>query len=142
MSLEDSVKLGPKQKRRKWHSENKASVFKYFDGVCQICFRKIDTKCDVHHLSYSYEGKLYETSAIELIEKGIITLVCRPCHNKIHTADDPLNPQHLENTAACENCGKFEKGIFDRKRIIGLSQLLCKQCYRNKRNGVTQLTLF
>lgn len=135
-------RLGPKQKRRKWHTENKLLVFKHFNGLCQICLQPIETRWDVHHISYSYKGRLYETPALELIEKEIITLVCRPCHNKIHTASDSTNPGNLENTAACEVCGKFEQGVFDRKRNLNSSQLLCKQCSRNQRKGVVQLSLF
>ena len=134
--------LGPKQKRRKWHEENKMLVFEHFDGVCQICLNPIVSKWDVHHLSYSYERKLYQTPALELIEKGIITLLCRPCHNKEHTASDPKNPKRMENTAACEICGNFERGIFDRKRNLNLGQLLCKKCFRNQKKGVVQLSLF
>ncbi len=130
-----------KEKRRKWHTENKPIVFDYFDGVCQLCHKQINEKWDVHHLHYHYD-KLYETSAKELIENKVITLVCRTCHDKEHTVKDIDNPQHLENKYYCSNCGRLERGIFDRKRAERLDKLLCRACYLNDKNGVTQMAMF
>jgi 5-methylcytosine-specific restriction endonuclease McrA len=135
-----------KQKRRQWHKENKDFVFEHFNGVCQYCLKPINkllTKWDVHHIHYHYKNKLYETPAIELIENNIIVLICRPCHDKEHTAVDPENPQHLENKYPCENCGKVERGVFDRKRGANLDKLLCKKCFKElKTRDNNQLSLF
>lgn len=132
-----------KQNRRRWHIENKPFVYEYYKGICQECLKLVNDKWDIHHLSYNYKhGKLYETHAMELIENNIITLVCRTCHNKIHTADDPENKQHMENKAPCEICGRVERGIFDRKKSENLDKLLCRKCWLNYKDGVTQLTLF
>lgn len=129
--------------KRKWHSENKHIVWNFFNGVCQECMQPITGKWDIHHLKYQWKhGSVYEAPADKLIEGNIITLVCRPCHNKIHTADDPHNPQPLENQAPCENCGKGERGMIDRKKGEQLDKILCRSCYLNYKNGVTQLTLF
>ena len=135
-----------KQKRLQWHADNKDFVFDYFDGTCQVCNNKIDkltTTWDVHHLHYHYKNRLYDTPAKELIENNVITLLCRLCHDKEHTAIDPENPQHLENKYPCENCGRLERGIFDRKKGEKLDKLLCRKCFRNsKKIDVTQTTLF
>ncbi len=135
--------LTPKQKRRKWHQDNRPIVFKHFNGICQECNLPIQTKWDIHHYIYNYKhGKLYENPALELIEKNIITLVCRPCHDNIHTAADPTNKKQLENKAPCEVCGRVERGIFDRKRNQKLERLLCRDCWQNDKYGLTQTTLF
>lgn len=135
--------LTHKQKRRKWHDENRPFVFKYFNGICQECKKPIGSKWDIHHYQYHYkQGKIYETPALELIENNIITLVCRQCHDKIHTADNPDNKKHHENKAACENCGRIERGIFDRKKSENLDKLLCRECWLNYKQGLTQTTLF
>jgi|SRR5690554_215825 len=137
------VELTAKQKKRKWHLDNKPFVFEYFNKTCQECKKPINGKWDIHHLTYHYKhGKLYESPAMELIENEIITLVCRPCHNIIHTADDPSNKQHNENKAPCEICGRIERGIFDRKKGENLDKLLCRRCWINYKGGVTQTTLF
>ena len=132
-----------KQRKRKWHSDNKPFVFEYFNGTCQECNEPITGKWDIHHITYHYKyGKIYETPALELIKNGIITLVCRPCHDKIHTAEDPNNRKHLENKAACDLCGRVERGIFDRKKGEKLDKLLCRKCWLNYKNGVIQTRLF
>ena len=125
--------MNKKSKRRQWHKENKTFVFDYFKGICQVCFMPIglNERCDIHHLVYSYKGKLYDTPALELIQNNIITLVCRSCHVRIHTAVDDANPQHYENTGHCDICGILEKGIFDRKRTHNLDRLLCRNCYKS-----------
>jgi late competence protein required for DNA uptake (superfamily II DNA/RNA helicase) len=82
---------------------------------------------------------------MELIENGIITLVCRPCHDIIHTAKDINNPNRslLENKAACEFCGKLERGIFDRKKTCDIDKLLCRKCFLKEKNrDENQLSLF
>ena len=135
-----------KQKRRKWHDDNRDFVFDYFGGTCQVCKSKINihiTKWDVHHFHYNYKNRLYDTNAEELIENNVITLICRPCHDIEHTAKDSENPQHLENKFPCEICGRLERGIFDRKRGEMLDKLLCRKCFLNsKKIDVGQLTLF
>ena len=135
-----------KQKRRQWHKDNRDFVFNYFDGTCQVCKNKINkltTKWDIHHFHYHYKNRLYDTDAKELIENNVITLICRPCHDKEHTAKDPDNPQHLENKFPCEMCGRLERGIFDRKKGEGLDKLLCRKCFIDLKNkDESQLTLF
>jgi len=138
--------LTGKQKRRQWHTDHKDFVFEHFNGTCQTCnikINKLTTKWDVHHFHYNYHGRLYDTPALELIENKVITLICRPCHDKEHTAADPDNPQHGENKYPCENCGRLERGIFDRKKGEKLDKLLCRKCFRNqKTKDETQMTLF
>lgn len=132
-----------KQKKHKWHNDSRPFVFKYFNGICQECNKPIEGKWDIHHRAYHYKhGKIYEIPALELIENDIITLVCRPCHNKIHTADDPNNKKQYENKAPCEICGRIERGIFDRKKGENLDKLLCRKCWLNYKQGVIQTTLF
>jgi transcription elongation factor Elf1 len=137
-----------KQQRRQWHADNKDFVFDHFNGTCQICNNKIirlTTKWDVHHYSYTYKGRLYhpDTTALELIENKIITLVCRPCHDKIHTAVDPEKPQHLQNSYPCDCCGRLEKGVFDRKKSTNSDRLLCRKCFLDlKKADPAQTTLF
>ncbi|MGQ3015004.1 MAG: hypothetical protein ACT6QS_14940 [Flavobacteriales bacterium] len=124
-----------KIKRRNWHKDNRPVVFEYFGGICQECKLQLTPidKWDIHHIHYHYHGKLYETGALELIEKKVITLLCRPCHNVRHTAIDPDNPHHLENKYPCEECGKNERGIFDRKKNENLEKLLCRKCFQKWR---------
>lgn len=101
-------------------------------------------------MTYDYGGKLYDALANELIEKNIITLVCRPCHNQIHTAKNNENPIHnkfiLENRGTCEICGRNERGIFDRKRHQNLEKLTCRVCFLEEKKfnktGIIQLGLF
>lgn len=127
--------MSGKGKRRQWHKDNKSFVFDFFEGVCQNCNRQLSStdKWDIHHHHYNYNGKLYDTHALELIENKVITLLCRPCHDIRHTAIDPTNPQHLENKYPCESCGKVERGIFDRKKNQNLDKLLCKKCFQKWR---------
>ena len=124
--------MSGKAKRRLWHLSNKPFVFEYFNGTCQSCNRKVHPteKWDIHHLHYNYKGKLYDTPALELIENKVITLLCRPCHDIVHTASDPDNPQYLENKYPCDKCGKVERGIFDRKKKQNIDRLLCKDCFK------------
>ena len=130
--------MSGKAKRRKWHKESKPIVFDFFKGTCQSCNRQLCStdKWDIHHFHYNYNGKLYDTPALELIENKVITLLCRPCHDIRHTAIDPTNRQHLENKFPCEKCGKVERGIFDRKKNQNLDKLLCRDCFHlwRKRN--------
>jgi glycyl-tRNA synthetase (class II) len=136
--------------RRLWHKNNRPFVFNHFKGICQKCFNPITSKWDIHHLTYNYGGKLYDVLANELIEKNIIILVCRPCHNVIHTAKDNQNPIHnkftLENRGICEICGRNERGIYDRKKHQNLNKLTCRVCYlENKKltkTGIIQTSLF
>ncbi len=133
-----------KEKRRAWHQANRPVVYAHFLGVCQYCQLPIGTSgplWDIHHLSYHYHGRLYDTAAAELIEAGIVTLICRPCHNQVHTAADPLAPQHGENRACCEQCGRSERGIMDRKQAESLPKLLCRACFLLHRQGLTQTRL-
>lgn len=137
--------LTSKQKRRAWHEANKPIVYAHFGGICQYCKLPIGAngpKWDVHHLSYHYHNRLYDTPAPELIAAGVITLICRLCHNKEHTAADPKNPQHGENRACCERCGVSERGIMERKKSAQLPQLLCRQCFLLNNKGLTQTFLF
>jgi ribosomal protein S14 len=134
-----------KQKRRAWHDTNKPIVYAHFGGICQYCHLPIGAngpKWDVHHLTYNYHGRLYDTPADELIAAGVVTLICRPCHTQEHMADDPNNPQPLENRAYCERCGNSERGILERRKQMKLPQLLCRQCFRLDRAGLTQTSLF
>ncbi|HAH26160.1 MAG TPA: hypothetical protein DCL77_20755 [Prolixibacteraceae bacterium] len=135
-----------KQIRRQWHIDNRDYVFNYFNGICQFCFKpihRLTTKWDIHHIHYHYKNELYKTPAKELIENKVITLICRPCHDKEHTAVDPENPQRLENKYPCDNCGKLERGIFARKKGENLDKLLCRKCFLalNKKDD-NQLSLF
>jgi hypothetical protein len=77
-----------KFRRRQWHTRNRMAVFAHFKGVCQVCNVEISTKWDVHHLSYDYKKSVYAYDADELISNGIITLICRKCHNGVHTIGD------------------------------------------------------
>jgi len=135
-----------KEKRKQWHKDYRDFVFNHFNGICQVCETKMDqfaTKWDVHHYHYHYKNKLYDTPALELIENNVITLICRQCHDKAHTAQDPDSPKHLENKFPCEVCGKLERGIFDRKKGEKLDKLLCRQCFFNFKNKTdNQLRLF
>lgn len=132
-----------KTKRGNWHIENKPIVFEYFNGICQECKIKLEIvgKWDIHHFHYHYHGKLYETGALELIKNNVITLLCRPCHDVKHTAVDPNNPKHLENKYPCEECGKNERGIFDRKKNEKLEKLLCRKCFQKWRLSNVDLLL-
>lgn len=137
--------MTPKQKRRAWHDANRPIVYAHFGGICQYCHLPIGangTKWDVHHLTYNYHGRLYDTPADELIAVGVVTLICRPCHNQEHTAADPNTPQHGENRASCERCGISERGIMDRKKHMSLPQLFCRQCFLLDQAGLTQTSLF
>jgi hypothetical protein len=137
-------------KRRLWHQNNRDYVYSHFKGVCQYCFNSVIGKWDIHHLSYDYGGKLYDVLAKELIENNIITLVCRPCHNKIHTAKDNQNPIHnkfvLENRGNCEICGRNERGVYKRKIHQNLEKLTCRVCFLEKKKinktGIIQTSLF
>lgn len=134
-----------KQDKKKWHLENRDIVFNFFNGICQNCNLLINKNLmlwDVHHLHYHYKNRLYQTGALELIENNIITLVCRTCHDKIHTAVDKDNPQHLENKYNCERCGKLEYGIFDRKKTQNLDKLLCRSCFLSLKKNNNNLSLF
>jgi hypothetical protein len=131
--------------KRQWHIDNKPYVWDHFKGVCQECKLSIpdNIKWDIHHIKYSFKTvSVYSVPASELIPLNIITLVCRPCHDQIHTASDINNPGRLENKAPCEFCGRAERGMFDRKRSEKLDKLLCRTCFLNYRNGVRQMTLF
>ena len=142
--------LSPKQKRGLWHKNNRPCVYSHFDGICQSCLSSIRGKWDIHHLTYDYGGKLYDVQAKELIEKNIITLVCRPCHNQIHTAKNNQNPIRnkftIENRGTCEICGRNERGIFDRKKHQDLEKLTCRVCFLEKKKiyktGIIQTSLF
>lgn len=133
-----------KEKKRNWHKSNKPTVYSFFCGVCQVCNHEIDPadKWDIHHLSYNYKNSVYDYAAQELIDNGIITLVCRRCHNDLHSVKDPLDVQPLENRYTCDICKKSERGIIDRRRYESLNQYLCRQCYLNHRHGIVQLNLF
>lgn len=138
-----------KQKKGDWHKKNRPFVFEYFKGVCQVCQKPISQKWDIHHLQYNYKGKLYDTDALELIENNIIILICRPCHNEVHTAKDPNNPIHnqftLQNRFNCEVCGRNERGMLDRKKGMNLEKLMCRICfleYKSEKKGAIQTKLF
>ena len=131
-----------KFRRRQWHTRNRMAVFAHFKGVCQVCNVEISTKWDVHHLSYDYKKSVYAYDADELISNGIITLICRKCHNGVHTIGDVDDRKPFENMMACEVCKKIERGIFDRRNYEALDKYLCRQCYLNHKRGVTQLSLF
>ncbi len=130
--------MGNKVKRGNWHRDNRQFVFDYFKGVCQTCKQGITTKWDIHHLHYNYKNILYDTSAKELIENNVITLICRYCHNIEHTAKDITNPKQYENRGSCEICGTNEYGIFGRKIQQQLEKLLCRKCFLLNKNGVIQ----
>jgi hypothetical protein len=141
-----------KQIKRNWHKQNKNFVYNYFKKICQVCKKSIElgTKWDIHHLQYNYHKKIYETDAKELIEQNIIILICRKCHNEIHTAKDNNNPIHnqftIENRGICELCNRNEHGIFNRKKCEKLEKLLCRKCYlENKiliKHKIIQIKLF
>lgn len=137
--------MTPKQKRRAWHDANRSVVYTHFGGICQYCHLPIGAngpKWDVHHLTYHYHNRLYDTPADELIAANVVTLICRQCHTQEHTATDPNTPQHLENRASCERCGISERGIMDRKKHMNLPRLLCRQCFLLDKEGLTQTSLF
>jgi len=138
-----------KQKKGLWHKKNRPAVFSYFKGICQVCKTSIQEKWDIHHLHYDYKGKLYETDALELIENNVIILICRPCHNEVHTASDANNPIHnkftIQNRFNCEVCGRNERGMLDRKRGMQLDRLMCRRCFLEHKaflKGATQIKLF
>jgi hypothetical protein len=136
-----------KKIRGNWHKENRPFVFKYFSGICQTCKKQIQGKFDIHHLHYnvsktSLKGKLYELPAKDLIENGVITLICRPCHILEHTCKDINNRKPLENTYPCEICGRNERGIFDRKTDQKLDKLLCRKCFLDDKHKINQMVLF
>jgi hypothetical protein len=141
-----------KQIKKNWHKENRPIVYNHFNGICQECHKKINVTdlWDIHHLTYNYKNKLYETDAIELIENNIIILICRKCHNYVHTAKDNNNPVHdkytIENIGKCEICGRNEYRIFDRKRCEKLDKLMCRNCYLEHKKivkfGIVQTKLF
>jgi len=134
-----------KKKRGLWHKKYKTFVFNYFKGICQVCQKPIQEKCDIHHLHYDYKGKLYETEALELIENNVITLVCRTCHNQLHTAINNV-PVHdkftLHNRFNCEICGRNERGILDRKNQQKLEKMMCRKCFLARKTNCKQLKLF
>jgi hypothetical protein len=138
--------------KKLWHIKNRSIVYNHFSGICQVCNKKINQneKWDIHHITYDYFGKLYETEALELIKNKIIILICRKCHTEEHTAKDNLNPIHnkykLENIGKCEYCGRLEHRIYDRKRGMNLEKLTCRNCFlKNKlidKYGIIQTKLF
>jgi len=114
--------------KRKWHSDNREYVWKYFLGICQICNMPVIRRTpklkrkgntgprtwDIHHLTYYTDGSLYDTPASKLIQRGIITLVCRPCHNHIHRNRDNSNLK----TARLEYSNSPRPKLKKRKSLI------------------------
>jgi len=138
--------------KKLWHKKNRIFVYNYFEKICQVCKKSIELgeKWDIHHLTYNYHKKIYETDIIELIENKIVILICRNCHTEVHTAKDNNNPIHnqftLENIGKCDVCGRNEHGIFKRKQYEKLEKLLCRKCYlQNKiliKHKIIQIELF
>lgn len=129
-----------------WHKVNKPFVYWYYEGVCQECNQEIrlNEKYDVHHLHYNYPN-LYFEFWINLIEAGVIILVHRSCHNKIHqgTEDEALEKNNLINSVQCDWCGNYERGILDRKKGLNIGKNLCRKCFKSWRGGGNkQLSLF
>lgn len=123
-------------RKKQWHKENRPYVFKYFDFTCQKCGHIIKNRGDIHHLTYHYHKPIYETPASELLEAGVITLLCRQCHNSEHTAENPENPGHLENMVACFYCGSLTKISNERRDNLGIKSFACRKCYSLKKREI------
>jgi ribosomal protein S14 len=130
----------------KWHALNKHEVFELSSGLCHKCKKEgVIQNGVIHHNSYkNINGKsVYEIDTLFLYNTGVIIWVCKVCHRFIHENEKIDNSTKLRGN--CQVCGE-KNGLLERGKLINKELFLCKNCFRNIRDGKSlpnkQLSLF
>jgi hypothetical protein len=98
---------------------------------CKHCGGDAPTKNGVIH-HYRYPAGVYQRNVEELLSEGVVAWLCNSCHDKIHYAETFEESQKaLTRGGKCKYCGKTMFGGWERGRILGTNDCLCRKCFRN-----------
>ena len=131
-----------------WHNENRSLAYNHFNKECSKCKKKSRSIKNgvIHHISYDNinDKSVYAFDALFLISIGVITWVCKKCHNDIHSTDIVNGKTKI--LKECAFC-KIRYGDIDRANSIDLLEPICRKCFdglkeqkKLKENG--QMSLF
>jgi hypothetical protein len=119
--------------KREWHNEMRQRACDYSQGVCSWCKTLTDINHGVIH-HYAYPSGVYEIDVEMLIDTKVCVWLCKECHEKTHFTDRIENSGAGKlNAGKCHICGKLCYGGWDRAKGIGISQCICKKCYRKNK---------
>lgn len=130
-----------KSARGAWHSRNIAEVTESFNNTCQHCGTNPPHKTGVaHHLSYPPDYWLIPTQ--QKIADGIITFLCRDCHQKAHTAAtyEEYQQDKLKHSGHCRQCNAFTPKMWKHYSPTSFPIPLCKECIQALRDGRLVIT--
>ncbi len=140
---EDDLKEIQREKsaRGAWHSRHIKEVTNIFDNTCQMCgCNPPDKKGVAHHLSYPKDYWLIPLD--QKVKEGIITFVCKDCHQKSHTADtyQEYKDDKLKHSGYCTVCNDFAPKMWKRYHPDNFPFALCKPCLKDLKEGRLTIT--
>lgn len=119
-----------KLQKREWHNTMRQRACDYSQGICGLC-KKITLPVGgvIHHLGYP--SGVYSIDVEVLIDQKICIWLCRECHEKIHITDEiEKSGAGKLNAGKCHLCGRICFGGWDRAKMLGIKECICRKCYR------------